>query len=107
MVLVYPSTLIYRSVLDLIGHTPMVRVNNLNPNEVVELYVKLEKANPGGSVKDRIAKHMLDEAEKEGLLTRGMTVIEPTSGNTGIGLALVCRAKGNLQSLKKVYKCVF
>jgi cysteine synthase len=96
MVLVYPSTLIYRSVLDLIGHTPMVRVNNLNPNEAVELYVKLEKANPGGSVKDRIAKHMLDEAEKEGLLTRGMTVIEPTSGNTGIGLALVCRAKGNL-----------
>lgn len=93
-VLLCLCTLIYRSVLELIGRTPMVRLNNLNPNKAVELYVKLEKVNPGGSVKDRIAKHMIEQAERDGLLTKGMTVIEPTSGNTGIGLALVCRAKG-------------
>ncbi|MGA2386300.1 MAG: PLP-dependent cysteine synthase family protein [Candidatus Bathyarchaeia archaeon] len=82
------------SILDLIGDTPMVKINQLNLNPNVEMYVKLEKHNPGGSVKDRIAKYMIEEAEKSGKLTREKTVIEPTSGNTGIGLALVCRAKG-------------
>jgi len=72
----------------------MVKINYLNPNPKVELYLKLEKFNPGGSVKDRIAKYMIEEAEKTGKLTRDKTVIEPTSGNTGIGLALVCRVKG-------------
>ena len=72
----------------------MVEVGSLNPNPNLEIYVKLEKNNPGGSVKDRIAKYMLELAEKSGQLTRDKTVIEPTSGNTGIGLALVCRAKG-------------
>lgn len=81
-------------VLDLIGNTPLVLVKRLNPNPNVELYLKLEKFNPGGSVKDRIAKYMIEQAEKSGQLTKDKTVIEPTSGNTGIGLALVCRAKG-------------
>jgi cysteine synthase len=83
-----------KSVLELIGNTPMVEIKCLNPNPNLEMYVKLEKCNPGGSVKDRIAKYMIEQAEKSGQLVNGKTVIEPTSGNTGIGLALVCRAKG-------------
>jgi len=86
--------LIANNILELIGNTPMVKINYLNPNPKVELYIKLEKFNPGGSVKDRIAKYMIEQAEKTGKLTRDKTVIEPTSGNTGIGLALVCRVKG-------------
>ena len=86
--------MIANNILDLIGNTPMVKINHLNPNPKVELYVKLEKFNPGGSVKDRIAKYMIEWAEKTGKLTKDKTVIEPTSGNTGIGLALVCRVKG-------------
>lgn len=86
--------MIYNSILDLIGHTPMIRVNNLTSNKKVELYIKLEKMNPGGSVKDRIAKYMIEDAERRGALVPGKTVIEPTSGNTGIGLAMVCRSKG-------------
>jgi len=82
------------NVLDLIGNTPMVKIKQLNPNPNVEVYLKLEKNNPGGSIKDRIAKYMIEQAEKSGKLTKEKTVIEPTSGNTGIGLALVCRAKG-------------
>jgi cysteine synthase len=85
--------MIVKNVLDLIGNTPMVEVEGLNPNPDVKLHVKLEKYNPGGSVKDRIAKYMIEQAEKSGQLTKEQTVIEPTSGNTGIGLALVCRAK--------------
>ena len=83
-----------KTVLELIGNTPLVEIRNLNPNPKVQLFVKLEKCNPGGSVKDRVAKYMIEQAEKSGQLTSGKTVIEPTSGNTGIGLALVCRAKG-------------
>jgi cysteine synthase len=86
--------MIAKNVLNLIGNTPMVEIKRLNPNPNLEIYVKLEKYNPGGSVKDRIAKYMIEQAEKSGQLTREKTVIEPTSGNTGIGLALVCRAKG-------------
>ena len=85
---------ITKNVFDLIGNTPMVQINYLNPNPNLEMYVKLEKYNPGGSVKDRIAKYMIEQAEKTGQLTKDKVVIEPTSGNTGIGLALVCRAKG-------------
>lgn len=86
--------MIFNSVLDLIGHTPMIRVNNLTRNKEVEIFIKLEKMNPGGSVKDRIAKYMIEDAERRGHLVPGQTVIEPTSGNTGIGLAMVCRSKG-------------
>jgi len=82
------------SVLDLIGNTPLVDVSALSPNPAVRILVKLEGANPGGSVKDRIALSMVEEAEKDGRLTPGATLLEPTSGNTGIGLALVCRVKG-------------
>jgi cysteine synthase B len=83
-----------KNILDLIGNTPMMRIQRLNPNPNVEVYLKLEKANPSGSIKDRIALYMIEQAEKSGHLTAGKTVIEPTSGNTGIGIALVCRAKG-------------
>ncbi len=82
----------YDSLLDLIGNTPLVRLRYSPSN--VEIFAKLEKNNPGGSVKDRIAKAMIEEAESSGRLRKGMTVVEPTSGNTGIGLALVCLLKG-------------
>ena len=87
----------HRSVLDLIGDTPLVDVSELSPNPNVRILVKLEGKNPGGSVKDRVALAMVEEAEKEGLLRPGepgQVLIEPSSGNTGIGLALVCRVKG-------------
>lgn len=83
-----------KRILDLIGNTPLVEVQRLNPNPAVKLLVKLEKNNPGGSIKDRVALYMIEQAEKSGKLSGGKTVIEPTSGNTGIGIALVCRAKG-------------
>ena len=83
-----------KKILDLIGNTPLVQVQRLNPNPAVQMYVKLEKNNPSGSIKDRVALYMIEQAEKTGQLTTGKTVIEPTSGNTGIGIALVCRAKG-------------
>jgi len=82
------------SVLDLIGDTPLVEVSALSPNPNVRILVKLEGQNPGGSVKDRIALSMIEEAEKDGSLTPGATILEPTSGNTGIGMALVARVKG-------------
>src|SRR5512143_2765140 len=83
-----------KTVLELIGNTPLVPIRRLNVNPNVSLFLKLEKCNPGGSVKDRIAKYMIEQAEKTGELKKGKIVIEPTSGNTGIGLALVCRVKG-------------
>jgi cysteine synthase len=87
----------HQSVLDLIGNTPLVEVSRLSPNPHVRLLVKLEGANPGGSVKDRVALAMVEAAEKDGRLKPGepdQVLIEPTSGNTGIGLALVARVKG-------------
>jgi len=86
--------MIVESVLDLIGNTPMLKIGRINPNPDVEMYLKLEKFNPGGSVKDRIARYMIEHAEADGVLTRDKIVIEPTSGNTGIGLAIVCAVKG-------------
>jgi cysteine synthase len=80
--------------LSLIGNTPLVPIRRLNPNPKVELYAKLERVNPGGSVKDRIALYMIEEAERSGQLTRDKTILEPTSGNTGIGLAMVAAIKG-------------
>jgi cysteine synthase len=84
----------YNSVLDLIGDTPLVDISALSPNPRVAILTKLEGANPGGSVKDRAAKAMVEEAEKEGLLSPGQTVIESSSGNTGIALAMIARVKG-------------
>ncbi len=82
------------SVLDLIGKTPVLRLKRILPCGSAKVYLKLESLNPGGSVKDRAALAMLENAEKEGLVKEGSTIIEPTSGNTGIGLAIVCAAKG-------------
>lgn len=84
---------IYNNITELIGRTPLVRLNKINPGKATVL-AKLESFNPGGSVKDRIARAMIEAAESEGLVKAGTVVIEPTSGNTGIGLALVCAAKG-------------
>ena len=85
---------VHGDILDLIGNTPMVDVSHLSPNPDVRIVVKLEGQNPGGSVKDRIALAMVEQAEKEGLLRPGATLLEPSSGNTGIGLAMVCQVKG-------------
>jgi cysteine synthase len=84
----------YHDILKLVGNTPLVRINKINPNKNVLLLAKLEKANPAGSVKDRIAVSMIEEAEKDGALTKDKIIIEPSSGNTGIGLAIVCAVKG-------------
>ncbi len=82
------------TVLELIGDTPMVEIENANPNPDVDIYAKLEKVNPMGSVKDRIAVHMIEEAEREGKIDEGTVIVEATSGNTGLGLAMVCAVKG-------------
>ncbi len=84
----------FESVLDLIGNTPLVDVSGISPNPKSRILLKLEGVNPGGSVKDRVALYMVQEAEKEGRLNPGDTLIEPSSGNTGIGLAMVSRIKG-------------
>lgn len=86
--------MILNSIYEAIGKTPIVKLNNIVDKDSAEIYAKVEFFNPGGSVKDRIALNMIEEAEKEGLLKKGDTIIEPTSGNTGIGLAMVCAAKG-------------
>lgn len=83
-----------RSCLDLIGHTPLVKLNRIPGPDAAEVWGKLESMNPGGSVKDRICLSMIEAAEREGRLHPGDTIIEPTSGNTGIGLALVAAIKG-------------
>jgi cysteine synthase A len=85
---------IAESVLDLIGKTPLVRLSKLGPANGATVYGKMESLNPGGSVKDRIALSMIEEAERTGALKPGDVIVEPTSGNTGIGLALVCAVKG-------------
>ena len=84
----------YESILDLIGNTPLVGVHALSPSPAVRIYAKLEGQNPGGSMKDRIALRMVEAAERDGVLQPGDTILEPSSGNTGIGLALVARMKG-------------
>jgi cysteine synthase A len=89
---------ISRSVLELFFNTPIVRLNKVVKPGMAEVYAKLEMFSPGGSIKDRIALAMVEDAEKEGRLKPGGVVVEPTSGNTGIGLALVCAVKG--------YKCI-
>lgn len=86
--------MILESILKTIGCTPLVKLNKLAPYDAAQVLLKLESFNPGGSVKDRIAFNMIEEAEKKGLLKKGMTIVEPTSGNTGIGLAMVAAVKG-------------
>ena len=85
---------IRENALDLIGNTPLVDVSNLSPNPRVRLLAKLENQNPFGSVKDRIAKSMIEQAEKNGKLSPGQRIIEPSSGNTGIALAAIAQIKG-------------
>ena len=84
----------YSSVLDLIGNTPMVDVSQISPKPEVKIFAKLESDNPAGSVKDRIAKSMILDAETNGKLSQGDTIIEPSSGNTGIALAMIARTRG-------------
>ncbi|MBC9825663.1 cysteine synthase A [Carnobacterium inhibens] len=90
---------VVHSVTDLIGETPIIRLTKVVPADAAEVYVKLESFNVGGSVKDRIALNMIEVAEQEGKLKPGDTIIEPTSGNTGVGLAMIASAKG--------YKAIF
>jgi cystathionine beta-synthase len=90
---------VYESVVALIGHTPLVRLNSVTADVPATVLAKVEYFNPGGSVKDRIAERMIDEAERSGALKPGGTIVEPTSGNTGIGLALVAQQRG--------YNCTF
>lgn len=89
----------YNNILELIGNTPLVKINKLNPNPRVLMLAKLELLNPGGSSKDRIGLRMIEKGEKEGKLKKGGTIVEPTSGNTGVGLAIAAAIKG--------YKSVF
>ena len=85
---------VYESALDLIGNTPMVDVSSLSPNPRVRILAKLEGQNPGGSVKDRAARYMIEDAEKDGRLAPGAVLIESSSGNTGIALAMICKVRG-------------
>lgn len=89
----------FENVIEAIGHTPLIRINKLVGENSAALYAKMESFNPCSSVKDRIGAAMIIAAEKEGRLKKGMTIVEPTSGNTGIALAMVAAAKG--------YKCIF
>jgi len=91
--------MIYNNILEIIGNTPLVKINKLNPNPKVLILAKLEFLNPGGSIKDRIGITMLQKAKSEGRIKKGGTIVEPTSGNTGVGLAIASAIYG--------YKCVF
>src|SRR5689334_7832585 len=94
-----PMSREYPTVLDLVGSTPIVRLDRLSPRGHARILAKLEYLNPGGSVKDRIGLAMIEKAEKDGKLKPGGTIVEPTSGNTGVGLAIAAAGKG--------YRCVF
>src|SRR6266851_7695195 len=85
---------VYSDITELIGDTPIVDISKLSPNPRVRILAKLEGQNPGGSVKDRAAKWMVDEAEKDGSLRPGQTILESSSGNTGIALAMIAKVKG-------------
>ena len=86
--------MIYNGAIELIGKTPVLKLKNMVDKNSADVYVKLEKFNPGGSVKDRAALGMIEKAEREGILKKGSVIVEPTSGNTGIGLAMIGRIKG-------------
>ena len=91
----------YSNILNLIGNTPLVEIKKLNPNSRIKLLAKLEYLNPSDSVKDRIAIAMIERAEQEGKLKSGGTIVEPTSGNTGVGLAMV----SELRAIKPFSSC--
>jgi len=84
----------YGDIVEAIGNTPLVELRRLSPKPGIRIYAKLESYNPTGSVKDRVARSLIDHAETEGLIRPGQTILEPTSGNTGISLAMICRRKG-------------
>lgn len=86
--------MLYNNALEMIGNTPVLKLNNVIKEDMAEVYLKLEKYNPGGSVKDRAALGMIERAEKMGLIKEGDTIVEPTSGNTGIALAMIGKLKG-------------
>ena len=87
-------TKIAQNITDLVGKTPLVKINRLVKEDAAELVAKLEFFNPAGSVKDRIALNMIEDAERKGILTKDSIIVEPTSGNTGVGLAFVAAVKG-------------
>src|SRR6201985_1219341 len=84
----------YGDIVQAIGHTPLVELKRLSPKPGVRIYAKLESYNPTGSVKDRVARSMIEDAEAQGAIAPGQTILEPTSGNTGISLAMICSRKG-------------
>src|SRR5947208_5179639 len=84
----------YGDIVQAIGHTPLVELRRLSPKPGVRIYAKLESYNPTGSVKDRVAKYMIEDAEARGAIEPGQTILEPTSGNTGISLGMICQRKG-------------
>ena len=84
----------YGDIVEAIGNTPLVELKRLSPKPGVRIYAKLESTNPTGSVKDRVARAMIERAEEDGLVGPGQTILEPTSGNTGISLAMICQRKG-------------
>jgi cysteine synthase A len=86
--------MIYNNALEMIGNTPILKLNNIVKDDMADIYVKLEKANPAGSIKDRAALGMIERAEKLGIIKKGDTIVEPTSGNTGIALAMIGKLKG-------------
>jgi [CysO sulfur-carrier protein]-thiocarboxylate-dependent cysteine synthase len=86
--------MLYQSILDTVGNTPLVLLPRMSPNPKVQIYAKLEGQNPSGSVKDRCAKYMIEAAERDGLISADKIILEPTSGNTGIALAMIGRVKG-------------
>ena len=89
---------VYDNILGLIGNTPMVRLNKVVEDDPAKVFAKLESYNPGHSVKDRIALHIIETAEKKGILTKGATIVETTSGNTGFSVAMISALRG--------YKCI-
>jgi cysteine synthase len=86
--------MLFQDIVESIGNTPLVRLQRTSPNPLVQIYAKLEGQNPSGSVKDRIAKYLIEKAEREGVLTPEKVILEPTSGNTGISLAMIARVRG-------------
>lgn len=84
----------YNDIKDLIGNTPIIKLNNLNIKKGINIFAKLENMNPGGSIKDRIGVYMIEDAERKHLIKKGFAIIEPTAGNTGLGIALAALNKG-------------